>query len=209
MQQNQIATNDHYLRPASMQEIQQAMLRISRLPTRNMPDGLSEADKAELRRADMENIISALKGVPAFALAEAVERVMQNALGHKWMPLPPEFRGLCDEIMRPIMNARRADMDMQRHAERQRLEREASKRIQDSWTPESRARATAKWEAAKAQQRLDNAAEETRRDQYDTSPEASIARLKQRAMENGKEFNLDRVPNALHPSTFQQLGRAA
>lgn len=81
------------------------MMRISRLPTRNLPDALSEADKAELRRADMENIISALKGVSAFALSEAVDRIMQNALGHKWMPLPAELRQQCDIVMRSTREA--------------------------------------------------------------------------------------------------------
>lgn len=185
------------------------MRRLYALPSRGLPEGLTDAEKADIRRAEVENFISALDGVTAYALSEAVKRVMQNALGHKWMPLPPELRGLCDEIMKPIINARRAETDIQRHAERQRREREASKRIQDGWTPESRARATAKWEAEKARQRLENAAEETRRDQCDTSEEACMSRLKARAKENGNDFNLDRVPNSPTASTFQKVGRAA
>ncbi|MFI3903978.1 hypothetical protein [Ochrobactrum sp. S1502_03] len=191
-----------------MSDIQKAMRRLYALPSRGLPEGLTEPEKADIRRAEVENIMSALRGVTAYALSEAVERIMQNALGHKWMPLPPELRGLCDQIMKPILNAQRADFDIHRHAERQRQEREASKKIHDSWTPESRARATAKWEATKAQQRLDNAAEETRRDQYDTSTDACMARLKAAAEANSADFNLDKIKNA--PSdTFKQAGRAA
>ena len=47
------------------------------------------------------------------------------------------------------------------------------------------------------------------KDHYDTSAEASLARLEALAEENGKEFHLDRVPNSPNASTFKQVARAA
>lgn len=145
----------------------------------------------------------ALDGVPVFALQTATKNIMRGALGHAFFPSPPELRIQCDEVMKPILEARARDS-----YDRRILKEMAADNTRAKWTPESRARATAKWEAAKAQQRLDNAAEETRRDQYDTSPDACMARLKAAAEANGADFNLDKIRNA--PSgQFIQAGRAA
>ena len=41
----------------------------------------------------------ALEGVTRHGLATAVRKIMQNALGHGFMPSPPELRGQCDKAM--------------------------------------------------------------------------------------------------------------
>lgn len=178
-------------------------MRLSELPSRKLPEGLNDAEKVEFRRVQVENMMAALKGVTAYALSEATDRIMRNALGHKFKPEPPELRAVCDDVMKPILEARARDS-----YDRRILKEMAADNTRAEWTPESRACATAKWEATKAQQRLDNAAEETRRDQYDTSPDACMARLKAAAEANGADFNLDKIKNA--PSgQFIQAGRAA
>lgn len=40
----------------------------------------------------------ALDGVPAEILEMAVRAILQNSLGHPFMPAPPELRGECDRI---------------------------------------------------------------------------------------------------------------
>lgn len=145
----------------------------------------------------------ALDGVSVFALQTATKNIMRGVLGHAFFPSPPELRIQCDELMKPILEARARDS-----YDRRILKEMAADSKRADWTPESRARATAKWEATKAQQRLDNAAEETRRDQYDTSTDACMARLKAAAEANGADFNLDKIKNA-SSDTFKQAGRAA
>lgn len=177
------------------------MMRISRLPTRGMPDGMSEADKATLRRADMENMISALKGVSSGALSEAVERIMQNALGHKWMPLPPELRGLCDQIMKPINEARAWDArDRKVREEMEEDRKRASDREMrdEAFYERGRKRmedfhAIMKTEDEKAQENT-----------YD----AAMTRLQTLAESNGKEFSADSFTGASN-GTFKQIGRLA
>ncbi|MGN7962167.1 hypothetical protein [Brucella sp. 22210] len=184
------------------------MNRLYALPTRGLPDGLTEAEKVDIRRAEVENFISALEGVTAYALYEAVKQVMQNALGHKWMPLPPELRGLCDQIMRPILEARARDRREAEILKEQHEEKRQREHSQSTWTPESRQRASAKWKAIKAQMQAESAKDDAKRDQYDTSPEACAARLKAAAEANGHEFNIDNLKSA--PSgSFKQVGRAA
>ncbi|MBV2144220.1 hypothetical protein KUG47_12020 [Falsochrobactrum sp. TDYN1] len=151
----------------------------------------------------MAGFYLALEGVTRHGLQTATKRILQGSLGHAFLPSPPELRQECERVMKPILEARVRDNQERRIREEMAKDKPVAK-----WTPESRARATAKWEAEKAQQRLDNAAEETRRDQYDASPEGCTARLKAAAESNGKEFNLDKIRNA--PSgSFQQVGRAA
>ncbi|MDX4072530.1 hypothetical protein [Brucella sp. NBRC 113783] len=184
------------------------MRRLYGLPSRGLPDGLTDAEKADIRRAEIENFMSALKGVSAYALSEAVERIMQNALGHKWMPLPPELRGLCDEIMRPILEARARDRREAEILKEQHEEKRQREHSQSTWTPESRQRASAKWKAIKAQMQAEGAKDDVKRDQYDVSAEACMARLQAAAEANGHEFNIDNLTSA--PSgSFKQVGKAA
>ncbi|MBC8718800.1 hypothetical protein [Ochrobactrum sp. Marseille-Q0166] len=169
------------------------MTLLSSLPSRASADD----------QVNIAGFYMALEGVTRHGLQTATKQIMQGSLGHAFLPSPPELRQECDKVMKPILEARARDS-----YERRILKEMAADNTRAKWTPESRARVTAKWEATKAKQRLDNAAEETRSDQYDTSPEASMARLKQAAEANGKEFNLDNLKNA--PSdTFKQAGRAA
>jgi len=157
---------------------------------------------------EMAGYYVALEGVSKFAIQTAAKAIMRGSLGHTFYPKPPELRLQCEEVMRPIREAEARDRREVEIIREQQNDKRQRERSQASWTPESRARATAKWEAAKAQQRLDNAAEETSRDHYDTSPEACMARLKAAAEENGKEFDIDNLRNS--PSdTFKQAGRAA
>lgn len=168
------------------------------LPSRAMENG--EAEKLAYKKA--------LVGVTKYGLETAVDNILRGSLGHGFMPSPPELRIQIDAVMRPILDARSRDAERRRILKEQSDEQRQRETSQASWTPESRARATAEWEAVKAQQRLDNAAEETRRDQYDTSPDACMARLKAAAEANGADFNLDKIKNA--PSgQFIQAGRAA
>lgn len=154
-------------------------------------------------RINVAGFYLALEGVSRHALQTATKQIMQGSLGHAFLPSPPELRQECDKIMRPILEARARDAQDKRIREEMKADQSRAK-----WTPESRARATAKWEAAKAQQRLNNAEEETRRDHYDTSVEASMARLKKAAEANGNELDLNGLRSA--PSgSFKQIGRAA
>lgn len=158
---------------------------------------------------EMAGYYVALEGVSKFAIQTAAKAIMRGSLGHTFYPQPPEFRLQCDEVMRPIREAEAHDRREAEILKEQREEKRQREHSQSTWTPESRARATAKWLAVKAQMQAGSAKEEARRDHYHTSPEASMARLKARAEENGNEFNLDRVPNAPKASTFNQIGRAA
>lgn len=176
----------------------QCLSFLSGLPSRDSTNGQME----------MAGYYVALEGVSKFAIQTAAKAIMRGSLGHTFYPKPPELRLLCEEVMRPIREAEARDRREAEIIREQQNDQRQRERSQASWTPESRARATAKWEATKAQQRLDNAAEETRRDQYDTSPDACMARLKAAAEANGADFNLDKIKNA-PGDTFKQAGRAA
>lgn len=171
----------------------QCLTLLSSLPSRASADD----------QVNIAGFYMALEGVTRHGLQTATKQIMQGSLGHAFLPSPPELRQECDKVMKPILEARARDS-----YDRRILKEMSADSKRAEWTPESRARATAKWEATKAQQRLDNAAEETRRDQYDTSPDACMARLKAAAEANGADFNIDNLKNA--PSdTFKQAGRAA
>ncbi len=150
----------------------------------------------------------ALEGVSAFALETATKNILRNVLGHPFFPAPPELRAECDRVMKPILEGQRADREREKFLEEQRKAMAAKKASVDSWTPESRARASAGWQEGKAKLKADSASEQAKRGQYDTSPEASMARLKAAAEANGHEFNPDALKSA-PPSTFKQVGRAA
>lgn len=176
----------------------QCLTLLSSLPSRASADD----------QVNVAGFYMALEGVTRHGLQTATKQIMQGSLGHAFLPSPPELRQECDKVMKPILEARAWNSERERVLKEQSDEKRQRETSQALWTPESRARATAMWEATKAQQRIDNAATDTSRDQYDTSPEASMARLKQAAEANGEDFNLDKIKNA--PSdTFKQAGRAA
>lgn len=196
---NQLAKTEDFTTKATEQEMFECLTLLSSLPSRASAN----------EQVNIAGYYLALEGVSRHGLQTATKLILQGSLGHTFLPSPPELRQECNKVMKPIFEARAWDADRDRALREQREEQRQRAQSQSSWTPESRARATAKWEAEKARQRLNNAAEEKRRDHYDTSPEAAMTRLQALAEANGKDFNLDRVPNAPHPSTFQRLGRAA
>ncbi|MFG1283361.1 hypothetical protein [Xanthobacter autotrophicus] len=61
--------------------------------------GTPDMDPDALRRRQ-EGFLIALEGVPAFALDEAYRRILQKRAGFdpRFMPRPPELRGLLDQI---------------------------------------------------------------------------------------------------------------
>ena len=190
---NQIAKTEDFTAKATQAEMLECLTLLSSLPSRASADD----------RINVAGFYLALEGVSRHALQTATKQIMQGSLGHAFLPSPPELRQECDKVMRPILEARARDAQDKRIREEMKADQSRAK-----WTPESRARATAKWEAAKAQQRLDSAAEDTRHDHYDTSVEASMARLKQAVEDNGNEFDLNGLRSAPIGS-FKQIGRAA
>ncbi|NKE77555.1 hypothetical protein [Ochrobactrum sp. MC-1LL] len=126
--------------------------------------------------------------------------ILRGSLDHPFFPSPPELRRECERVMKPVINAERAQREREKFMEERRKDREASKAIQNGWTPESRARATEKWQSVKAAMQ-DNRDEEN-------SYDAAMARLQAAAEANGHEFNIDNLTSA--PSgSFKQVGRAA
>lgn len=75
--------------PASEADKAQALASLSMLQSRAVGD-------RDLVRA---SYYAALEGVTRYSLAEAVKAIMKNALGHSFMPSPPELRGQCDKAM--------------------------------------------------------------------------------------------------------------
>ncbi len=168
------------------------------LPSRALENG--EAEKLAYKKA--------LVGVTRYGLETAVDNILRGSLGHGFMPSPPELRLQIDAVMKPILEARAWDAERDRVLREQREEQRQQANSQATWTPESRQRATAKWQAIKAHMQAESAKDNAKRDQYDVSQEACMARLKAAAEANGHEFNIDNLKSA--PSgTFKQAGRAA
>ena len=152
--------------------------------------------------------MKALDGVTKHGLELAVDNILRGSLGHGFMPSPPEMRLQCDEVMRPIREAEARDRREAEILKEQREEKRQREHSQSTWTPESRQRASAKWQQIKAQMQAEGAKDDAKRDQYDVSPEACMARLKAAAEANGHKFNIDNLKSA--PSgSFKQVGRAA
>lgn len=172
--------------------------------------GLSVLPTRALGNPDAEKMayMKALDGVTKHGLERAVDNILRGSLGHGFMPSPPELRLQCDEVMRPIREAEARDRREAEILKEQHEEKRQREHSQSTWTPESRQRASAKWQAIKAQMQAEGAKDDAKRDQYDVSPEACAARLKAAAEANGHEFNIDNLTSA--PSgSFKQVGRAA
>lgn len=60
-------------------------------------------------RLTAEGYRMALKGVTYWSLQQSVVAIMQNALGSEFMPRGPAWRGLCNEAMKPHVEARDAE----------------------------------------------------------------------------------------------------
>jgi hypothetical protein len=62
-----------------------------------------------------DGYLLALEGVTRRSLAEAVREIMQNSLGHAFMPTPPELRGECNRLhalhVEPTVRERRFRWD--------------------------------------------------------------------------------------------------
>ena len=140
----------------------------------------------------------ALRGVTRHGLQVATENIIQGSLGHPFLPDPPELRQECNKVMKPILEAQSRDAANAKILKGQKEMLDAMN--SGHWTPESRARASEKWQSEKDAMR-------EHRDQ-ENAYDAAMARLQALAEANGKDFNLDKVPSA--PSgQFIQAGRAA
>lgn len=82
----------------------------------------------------------ALDGVTRYALEKATRKILQGALGHAFMPSPPELRIECDRIMQPHQ-----DLLQRRREHRQRLTWDEDDLRAMPMDAEARERATAHW----------------------------------------------------------------
>lgn len=176
----------------------QCLTLLSSLPSRASADD----------QVNVAGFYMALEGVTRHGLQTATKQIMQGSLEHAFLPSPPELRQECEKVMRPILEARSRDRREAEILKEQREEKRQREHSQSTWTPESRQRASAKWQQIKAQMQAESAKDDAKRNQYDVSPEACMARLKAAAEANGHEFNIDNLKSA--PSgSFKQVGRAA
>lgn len=76
-------------KPATETEKIQALVTLSGLPSRATTAG--ELDNAAF--------MTALEGVTRHGLSEAVKAILKGALGHAFLPSPPELRIQCDKAM--------------------------------------------------------------------------------------------------------------
>lgn len=142
----------------------------------------------------------ALEGVTRHSLQVATKNILQGSLGHPFLPDPPELRQECNKVMKPILDAMAWDANRDRVLREQREEQRQRAQSQSTWTTESRARATEKWQSVKA-------AMQDKKDE-ENSYDAAMARLQAAAEANGHEFSIDNLKSA--PSgSFKQVGRAA
>ncbi|MGU3575659.1 hypothetical protein ACLBWZ_09000 [Brucellaceae bacterium C25G] len=174
------------------------MTLLSSLPSRASADG----------QINIAGYYLALDGVTRHGLETATKRILQGCLGHTFLPSPPELRQVCDAVMKPIDDVRAYDAERERLLKQQREEQKQTAKTQATWTPESRARATAKWQEIKARIQAENSTEQTNTGGYDTSKEAALTRLQKAAEENGNQFNLDGLKSSA-TNTFKQVGAAA
>jgi len=120
----------------------------------------------------------ALEGVTRHGLATAVRKIMQNALGHGFMPSPPELRGQCDKAME--WHEAMAHRIRRRERENEEFNRQFGKPVERS--EQGRARVSAayqrflsSYENGKADEEEANRAELRRR--YGMTPE-TLASIK-------------------------------
>lgn len=91
---------------------------------------------------DRRTYFVALEGVSRYALSEAVKAVHQNKLRHPFFPRPSELRMLCDNAIKPIIEAERH----RRQREQQQRENAEIEATRARKTPEALARARALYE---------------------------------------------------------------
>lgn len=115
-------------RKASETEKIQALVTLSGLPSRETTAG--ELDNAAF--------MTALEGVTRHGLSEAVKFILRGALGHAFLPSPPELRLQCDKAMEWH------ERERQRIARQERLETERLEHIpRGEPSPEAKARVSA------------------------------------------------------------------
>lgn len=98
---------------------------------------LSGLPSRQTTAGDLDNaaFMLALEGVAKHGLSEAVKRILKGALGHGFLPSPPELRLQCDKAME--WHERERD----RIRRREQIEREMP--VHRELTPEARARVNA------------------------------------------------------------------
>jgi len=116
-------------RTVTRQDVASALVRLGSLPTRASDDALG----------DFEVYVTALQGARFDHLELAITAIMRGALGHGFLPSPPELRIECDKIAK-AEQAQRAKLIEQRR----RFEEMAGyQRALPEPTPEARARVQA------------------------------------------------------------------
>ena len=116
-----MATQEGYFRPATDEEIKEAVVLILLLPSR-------EPDDASNRDALRAMYRSAIGDVPGMALGESIMKINRGGLGHAFRPSPPELRMFIDKVMEPRITARRmAEREIEQ--ERQSAEEERQKEL--------------------------------------------------------------------------------
>jgi len=102
---------------------------------RPLPSRLTEEIDAEV---STEVYLIALDGVTVHALQEATQAILRGSLGHAFHPSPPEFRLLCNQMMKPIYD----EMTKQRMLELELEEKPQPIALEPGWR--ERAEATLK-----------------------------------------------------------------
>ena len=115
---------------SSRTEIAQALSLLRSLPRR-----AADTDQGKL---NLEAYFIALEGVTRWGLAEAIKAILKGALGHGFMPSPPELRRQYETAMGPVYR--------QMQAAKAHADREPSRPAVDH-SPEARAKIAATYAA--------------------------------------------------------------
>ncbi|NKC29135.1 hypothetical protein HED52_21540 [Ochrobactrum ciceri] len=187
---NQLAKTEDFTTKATQQEMFECLTLLSGLRSR-----ASDNDSLNVALYYI-----ALEGVTRHGLQVATRNILQGSLGHPFLPDPPELRQECNKVMKPILDAMAWDANRDRILREQREEQRQRSQSQSTWTPESRARATEKWQSVKA-------AMQDKRDE-ENSYDAAMARLQAAAEANGHELDLETM-KPVSTGSFKQAGKAA
>ncbi len=120
---------------SSRSEITQALSLLRSLPRRATDTGQG--------KLNLEAYFIALEGVTRWGLSEAIKAILKGALGHGFMPSPPELRRQYEVAMKPVYDQwQRANREAREMAERQ-----AERKTEIVRTPEARAKIAATYAA--------------------------------------------------------------
>nr|WP_278434288.1 hypothetical protein [Brucella anthropi] len=185
---NQLAKTEDFTTKATEQEMFECLTLLSSLPSRASAND----------QVNIAGYYLALEGVSRHGLQTTTKLILQGSLGHAFLPSPPELRQECNKVMKPILEAQSRD------AERARILKDQKEMLDamngGNWTPESRARATEKWQSVRAAMQQQKAEE--------NEHDAAIARLQASAAANGHELDLDTM-KPVSTGSFKQAGKAA